>query len=201
MLAAASTALLEAVRANRLVAGKLREVEPLPQMSVDELLQRYASEAPSLYLLPGTLRVDNEAAILTFTFAAVVRNVAGHEQAFKGDALDLGVDHLFLMATRAVHNHRIGPASWSLVRAEMEDDPLFDKAGIAAMSMTFESTPVEIPADWEMGELADFKTFHGDVDLKPHAGEIEYQSWLQEPPNYAQSRPDLQLDVTLEGAS
>jgi len=201
MLALHGNALLQTTRDHRLIKDKVREVGPLPQLDLEELLKRYAADAPALYWLPGTLRVQDDAAVMTFTLAGVVRNVGGHEKAFAGDGLDLGADHLLQMAVRAIHGKQIGSATWNLVRAEMEDDPIFDATGIAAISMTFESTPVALDADWDLDELADFKTFHADVDLKPMAGEAEYQSWLQEPPSYAQSRPDLQLDATLQGAS
>ena len=201
MLAAAGNALLAATRDHRLIKDKVREIERLPQLPVDELLTRYATSAPALYWLPGVLRVEGDDAILTFTLAGVGRNVAGPDQAFQGDGQDIGVDHLLLLAIRAIHGHSMGGSSWKLLRAELVDDPIFDDAGVAAIEMTFESSRIELASDWDIGELADFKTFHADIDIAPMAGEVEYQSWLQTPPNFDNSRPDAQLHVSLPGAS
>lgn len=201
MLAAAGQALIDALKAHREIRNVVRTVDRLPQLELDELLRRYAADAPAFYVLPGVLRVvDGEHAVLTFTVAGVVRNVGGPGKAFAGDAIDIGADHLLLLATRAIHAQRLGDAGWNLQRAELEDDPLFDKTGIAAVSMTFETSPIELASDWGLAELASFKTFHADIDIPPLAGDAEYASWLQTPPNYASSRPDLQLDQSLQGA-
>lgn len=203
MLAAAGTALIDALKAHRDVAPRLRAVDHLPQLDMDKLLKRYVSDAPAFYLLPGALRVVDASAgvaVMGFSLAGVVRNVGGHDRAFRGDGIDLGADALLVLATRALHGQQIGNCTWNLVRAEMEDDPLFDDAGIAAITMTFESTHVELAADWALPELDSFTRFHGDIDLVPHAGEIEYQSWLSTPPNFSTSRPDAELDVSLQGA-
>lgn len=203
MLAAAGTELLNALRDHRDVKERLRTVERLPQLPLDKLLQRYASDAPAFYLLPGALRVVDASAgeaVLGFTLAGVVRNVGGHDKAFVGDGIDLGADALLVLAMRAWHGKVIGNCTWNLVRAEMEDDPLFDDAGIAAMSITFESSRVLLTEDWALADLDDFKRFHGDIDLPPMAGELEYQSWLATPPDFTTSRPDADLDVSFEGA-
>lgn len=202
MLAAAANAFVAALRGHRAIKDVVRAVDRLPKLELEELLKRYAADAPAFYVLPGTLRVvEGDCFVITQSIGAVVRNVAGPDQAFQGDGIDIGVDQLLLLATRALHAHTLAGCSWNLVRAEMEDDPLFDAAGVAAMSITFESTPIEIDADWQLGELDDFKHFHTDYDLPAHAGATEYDSWLAEPPNYATSRPDLQDDLTLQGAS
>jgi hypothetical protein len=203
MLAAAGTALIDALNEHRDIKPRIRQAGRLPQLDMDKLLKRYVSDAPTFYLLPGALRVVDASAglaVLGFTLAGVVRNVGGHDRAFKGDGIDLGADDLLVMATRALHGQQIGNCTWNLVRAEMEDDPLFDDAGIAAITMTFESTHVELAADWALPELDSFTHFHGDIDLAPHAGDIEYQSWLATPPDFSTSRPDADLDVSLQGA-
>jgi hypothetical protein len=203
MLATAGNNLLAELKAHRDIQPRIRAVERLPQLDMDKLLKRYVSDAPAFYLLPGTLRVVDASAciaVMGFTLAGVVRNVGGHDRAFKGDGIDLGADDLLILAIRALHGHTIGNCTWNLVRAELEDDPLFDDAGIAAITMTFESTHVELAADWALPELDSFTRFHGDIDLAPHAGEIEYQSWLATPPDFSTSRPDADLDVSLQGA-
>jgi hypothetical protein len=103
---------------------------------------------------------------------------------------------------RAVHGHKLGICSWSLTAAEMVDDDIFDKSGLAAIDMTFESSRVQLPDDWELGELDQFLHFHADIDMQPFAaaGDVEYASWLAVPPDYTTDRPDADLDVTLEGA-
>jgi hypothetical protein len=204
MLVAAENALIAALKAHRVVQQlKLRAVDSLPKLAIDQLLARYAADAPALYVLPGRLKGDGDDATMTFTVAGVVRNVAGSSQARKGDGIDIGCDHLLLAAVRAIHAHQLGICTWSLASAEMVDDEIFDKTGLAAVEMTFESSRVQLPDDWELGELDDFLHFHADIDIAPHAqaGATEYASWLATPPDYTADRPDADLDLTLQGAS
>ena len=203
MLVAAENALVAGIKAHRLVDQlKLRTVASLPRLPVDKLLVRYATDAPAMYVLPGRLKGDGDDAMMTFTVAGVVKNVAGNEQARKGDGIDIGCDHLLLLAIRSVHAHKLGDCTWTLASAEMVDDDLFDASGLAAIEMTFESSRIELLNDWTLAELPDdFLHFHADVDLDPFAGETEYQSWLQVPPDYTHSRPDAGIDATLQGAS
>lgn len=202
MLVAAENALVAALKAHRVVQQiKLRAVDSLPKLPLDQLLARYVADAPALYVLPGRLKGDGDDATMTFTVAGVVRNVAGNAQARKGDGIDIGCDHLMLAAVRAIHGHKLGICNWMLASAEMVDDEIFDKSGLAAIEMTFESSRVQIPDDWELGELADFRHFHADVDVPPQAAAGEHAKWLQQPPDYTASRPDADLDLTLQGAS
>lgn len=200
MLAAAGQGLLDALAQHRDISQKVREVARLPQLDVEQLLQRYAQDAPAFYLLPGSFRTEDDGMVLTMPIAGVVRNVGGAERAFAGDGIDLGLDHLLTLAIRALHWHRIAGVDWRVVRGEIVDDPIFDKAGVAAIELTLESSLLALDADWPIEDLASFRTFHADVDLAPLAGELEYQSWLQEPPAYPTSRPDATVDVSLEGA-
>jgi hypothetical protein len=201
MLVAAENALVAGLKAHRVVQQiKLRAVDSLPKLPLDQLLARYANDAPALYVVPGRLKGDGDDATMTFTIAGVVRNVAGNAQARKGDGIDIGCDHLLLAAVRAVHGHKLGLCTWYLASAEMVDDEIFDKSGLAAIEMTFESSRVQLPDDWELGELDDFTHFHADVDLAPHVDAGEHNKWLATPPDLTTSRPDADLDVTLQGA-
>lgn len=40
-------------------------------------------------------------------------------------------------------------------------------------------------------DLADFATFNADYDIKPHDSREQHLHWLQEPPDYSESQPDL----------
>lgn len=203
MLAAAENALIAGLKAHRLVqALHLRAVDSLPKLAVDKLLARYAADAPALYVVAGRLQGAGDDFTMIFTVAGVVRNVAGNDRARKGDGIDIGCDHLLIATTRAVHGHVLGGVNWNLAAAEMVDDDLFDQAGLAAIEMTFESSRLQAPDDWELGELDDFLHFHADIDMQPFAtaGAIEYASWLATPPDYTTDRPDADLDVTLQGA-
>jgi hypothetical protein len=201
MLAATERALVERLKTHRLFEQyKLGTADSLPKLPTKDLLARYVADAPALYVLPGRLRMTGESAVMEFTVAGVVRNVAGGNEARLGDGIDIGCDHLMLMAIRAINGQRIGICAWRCTVAEMVDDDIFDEAGIAAVEIRFEGGEIEVPADYELSELDDFITFKGDIDVPPHAGAVEYASWLQDPPNYDNSRPDAQLTVQLEGA-
>lgn len=210
MLAAAENALLAALKGHRDVRRLVRAVETLPKLMGEKLLARYYADAPALYLVPGRFTVQDDAATMRFTVAGVVRNVAGQTQARKGDGIDLGCDHLAILAIRALNRQRVGECSWSLVSGQMADDEIFDAAGIAAIELEFQGTPIELPYDYgeeELGalpegsQIGDFTHFHADIDSPADAGAIEYASWLAEPPDYTNTQPDLQMDVSLPGAT
>lgn len=200
MLATTGQALLDALANHRDIKDKLRAIERLPQLELKQLLQRYVADAPAFYLLPGSFRTVEDDLIVSFTLAGVVRNVGGSEKAFAGDGQDLGVDHLLQLAMRALHGHTIGECAWRVIGGELVDDPVFDETGVAAVEIRLESSPLPIEADWPIESLDSFKTFHADIDLQPHAGEIEYASWLQTPPNFNTSRPEATVDLSLQGA-
>jgi hypothetical protein len=204
MLALHENALITALQTHRDVMRLLRTMESLPKLTGKELLQKYLVDAPALYVVPGRFSVKDDDVTLEFTVAGVIRNVAGQAQARKGDGIDIGCDHLMILATRALHNQHLGQCSWSLVSGEMVDDEVFEQAGISAIELKFVGTPIPLPEDYgeeQIHELADFTRFHADIDLPPTAGAIEYASWMQTPPDFSTSRPDAQLDIQLPGAS
>ncbi|MDO8776607.1 MAG: DUF1834 family protein [Burkholderiaceae bacterium] len=204
MLAFHENALIAALANHRDIKPKVRTVESLPRLFGEKLLQRYVADAPALYVVPGRITMKDDEATLEFTVAGVVRNVAGHAQARKGDGVDIGCDHLLVLALRAINAQCLGKCSWSATSAEMADDEVFEKAGISAVEIKFISSRVALDADFgeaQLAELADFTHFHADIDSPADAGEIEYASWLQEPPTYPNGQPDLRMDVSLPGAT
>lgn len=204
MLAAAENALIDALANHRDIKGKLRAVESLPKLIGDKLLQRYVADAPAFYVVPGLISVAGDEATLDFTVAGIVRNVAGHSQARKGDGIDIGCDHLLVLAIRALHAHSLGGCTWSMVSAEMAADEIFEQAGISAIEMKFKSSPVLLDADYgaaQLAELDDFTHFHADLDIAPQAGATEHDKWLAEPPDHTTSTPDAELDLQLPGAT
>lgn len=204
MLAAAENALIARLQAHRDVKRLVRTVGTLPKVTSDALLKRYHADAPALYIVPGRFTVADSLATMRFTVAGVVRNVAGQEQARKGDGIDIGCDGLVTLAIRALHDQRVGDCSWRVTGGEMVDEEIFDQAGVAAVEITLESWPVEIGFDYgdaQIAELPDFKRVHADIDIPPQAGSAEHAKWLATPPDYSTSRPDADLDVQLPGAT
>ena len=204
MLAAAENALISRLQDHRDVKRLVRTVGTLPKLPSEKLLKRYYADAPALYVVPGRFTVKDSQATMRFTVAGVVRNVAGQEQARKGDGIDIGCDHLVTMTIRALNAQFIGDCSWSVTGGEMVDEELFDAAGVAAVEITLESTPVELDFDYgetQIAELNNFTRLHVDMDIAPQAGTTEHDKWLANPPDFSTSQPDLQLDVQLPGAA
>lgn len=201
MLAFAENALIDRLASHRDIKNRVRTVACLPKVLGDkELLARYLVDAPALYIVPGRFTVADLQATLRFTVVGVVRNVAGNAQARKGDGIDLGCDDLATLAIRALHEQVAGGCSWCVTGGEMVDEAIFDQAGIAAVELQLESTPVALAMDYgpeAMGELADFKRFHADVDIQPHASSAEHAKWLGTPPDQSSSKPDAVIDVAL----
>lgn len=201
MLAAQENALLAALREHRHIKHLVRTVDTLPKVMGKDLLTRYMADAPALYVVPGRFRVQSDTLTPTFTVAAVARNVGGHEMARKGNEVDIGVDGLMVLAVRALHGRRLGDCQWSLASGEMADDDLFFSAGLTALEMVFEGSPIELTEDFGLAELDDFLHLHGDVDLAGDAGADEHAKWLATPADTSTSAPDAQLDVQLTGAN
>lgn len=204
MLGHAENALIARLQGHRDITRLVRTVGTLPKLTSEQLLKRYHADAPALYIVPGRFTVKDNQATMRFTVAGVVRNVAGQEQARKGDGIDIGCDHLVTLAIRALNDQFIGDCSWSVTSGEMVDDDIFDTAGIAAVEITLESTAVELAFDYgeaQIAELPDFTLLHGDIDLPPRVDAVEHGKWLAEPPDLSTSRPDAELDVQLPGAS
>ena len=200
MLALHENALVEALKNHRDIKTKVKTVDSLPQVISKQLLTRYMADAPALYVVPGRINVKDDDATLEFTVVGIVRNVAGQAQSRKGDGIDIGCDHLMLLATRAINQQRLGKCRWAITTAEMADDDLFLEAGIAVIEMKFVSSPVQVDADFgadQLAELDDFNTFHADLDSAPQASDAEHGKWLATPPDYSTSTPDAQLDVAL----
>jgi len=221
MLAAAENSLIEALRNHRDVKRLVRTVDTLPKQTSEQLLKRYYVDAPALYVIPGRFIVKDNAATLRFTIAGVVRNVAGQDKARKGDGVDIGCDNLAILAIRALNDQCIGICTWFVTSGEMIDDEIFDTAGVAAIELTLESTPIELPSDFgeeqisaqisalfgnaaseeSEGGLDEFQHLHADFDLNTDAGQEAYAKWLSAPPDFSTSQPDMQLDVQLPGAT
>lgn len=52
--------------------------------------------------------------------------------------------------------------------------------------------------DEHVGNLADFLSFKADVDIsRPHQSPTEHAKWVQEPPDYSTSKPDMQMQSAL----
>ncbi|MFM9902139.1 MAG: hypothetical protein ACKVOT_14100 [Polaromonas sp.] len=220
MLAASENALLTRLRGHRDIKRLVRTVDTLPKVPSEQLLTKYHADAPALYVVPGRFTVQDSLATMRFTVAGVVRNVRGHEQARKGDGIDIGCDHLITLAIRALNDQVAGEATWKVVAGEMVDDDVFDAAGIAAVEISLESYPIELSFDYGEAELAgvgggadaggtgpgsvdeldDFTHAHVDLDITPHAGTAEHRKWLAVPPDFSTSAPDAQLDIQLPGA-
>jgi Domain of unknown function (DUF1834) len=204
MLALHENALLTALREHRDIKLRVAVVDSLPKMFGDKLLQKYVADAPALYVVPGRITVRNgDEATMEFTVAGIVRNVAGHAQARKGDGIDIGCDHLLTLAIRALHRQPLGNASWSLVSAEMADDELFETQGLSAIEMKFTSSALLLAADFgaeQLDELDDFNRLNADFDV---AGRSDGQRapWLAEPPDYSAQTPEMQAKINLPGAN
>lgn len=166
MLALHENALVQALKGQPGIKDRLRAIDSLPKLFGEALLKKYVADAPALYVVPGRITFRDDAATMEFTVAGVVRNAAGQSAARKGDGIDLGCDHLMLMALVALNGQRLGNCSWAATSAEMADDELFEKAGISAVEVKFVSSAIAMPTsldDDAFAQLDDFLLMHGDL--------------------------------------
>jgi hypothetical protein len=71
------------------------------------------------------------------------------------------------------------------------------------VSVAIEAGPYDgtepLTSDEKLGHLTDFITFRADIDAgQPHQSSTEHNKWIQDNPDYSSSKPDAQMNVTLE---
>lgn len=204
MLTDLELGLVALVKASAL-APRLRQVDTLPDLEGDSLVARFTTDAPAVYVAMGSFPVRNGNIQPKFGIACVARNSRGHQAARHGDGVAIGLNEMLVAVMSLIDGASVaygsgdeaGTLSFSVVSCDMIASEKLYQSGVYAGVVQIQSTAeVRLPA--AITNLSDFKTFAADYDIDPHQLPAEHGKWLQEPPDYSTSAPELSDTIILQ---
>jgi hypothetical protein len=208
MLAEAQDGLIALIKSSPL-AKKLRVIDVLPTVPIQILLQKFATDAPAIYVDAGGFGDNNGNRVVVPSMALllIAKNARGAKDAQRGDGIMIGLLEMVDAAASLIDGANAGGINWTVDRAvpldNFEDRPFINN-GLFAMSMKVSGKACLLnPADEQNlasieQNLADFMTMAVDYDVEPFASDAVRQGWLAEPKDTAGGTPDLQSTITLD---
>lgn len=197
MLAECEDGLVALVK-NSLLGKKLAVVSGLPEIDGPDLVNKFSTEAPAVYVAPGQITTSDGSMFVSFSIGCVAKSARGQEAARKGDGMAIGLYQIVEGVAALVDRATAGDINWSVTGINYLTDPLLSKAGLhVAVVMARSSGAIEIPAFLDEAALADFQTFRADYDIKPFETAAEHAKWVGDPPDHTTSAPEVSETVTL----
>lgn len=201
MLAEIETGLVALLKASDL-GQRLRQVDSLPDLEGDSLIGRFTSDAPAAYVALGSFPVVKGYARLKYGVALVARHSGSQQAARHGDSVAIGLQPMLdaalaLLDGIAVPYGDDDAVAFEVVACDLISSEDLYKKGVYAGVVQIQSV-AEVPLVFDLGRLADFKTFAADVDIEPPETAAEHDKWLREPPDYGTSKPELSDQLNLQ---
>lgn len=197
MFAEMEAGLVDLVR-NSQLKSRLAVIDTLPDDDEDNLVKRFAADAPAVYVVAGKpVKVADGNLVVSFGFACVARNARGHQDARRGDGLVIGMYQILEGVLGLAEHGRAGGYLWTVADVGFLNSDKLWSAGLTVGVVTVQTT-VTMPAGIDESTLGDFITFHADFDIPPHEAAAEHQKWVQEPADYSTSKPELQDTLTIQ---
>lgn len=202
MLVELETALVELIAKSPL-KNRLAEVDSLPDLDGDSLVNKFLTSAPAVYVALGSFPISGQQTRPKFGIACVAKNSRGHKAARHGDGVAIGlyqmVDAVIALVNGCTVNAGGSAISFEATGCDqVGSEKLFEKGLYAAVVHIQTSGEIDLPEAIDESQLADFKTFHADYDIDNRQSAVEHNKWLQEPPDHATSAPDLSDNLSLE---
>lgn len=201
MLAETEEAMLAYLRCLRL-AKHLRAIEPLPDTDAGTLVQRFAADAPAVYVVYQDFPVDDGAAKVSMAIVCVGRNAAGSNAARQGDGQEIGMYQIVSRVASRLNGPSIGGCSWQVTRISFPDADTLWRNGLECGIVIVASPGRNLDPAIDESDLDEFLQFDSQYDIPPHESKEEHDKWLAEPPDHSTSAPEL-TDVLIlrEGES
>ena len=208
MLVELETGLVALLKSSPL-GQRLRQVDSLPDLEGDSLVERFTTDAPAVYVALGSFPIKSGYARPKFGVACVARNSRSQQAARHGDGVAIGLQPMLDAAMSLLDGATVsygddgagGPAhavGFEAVACDLvSSEALYKKGLYVGVVQIQTSADVSLP-EFLDGDLADFKTFAADVDIDPHQAPAEHAKWLQEPPDYSTSAPELSDQLKLQ---
>lgn len=187
---------LIALIANSPLGSKVREVDTLPALDGASLVQKFNTAAPAVYVAADPFSInDNGLALPKFGIALVAKNAAGQKAAHQGDGIAIGLLEMIDALLGLFNFVDTASCGWRPSGVEFVRDEILYKNGIWAAVVKVSGSEVALPNPADEAALADFKSFHADLDIQPHAAASVQAQWAQQ--NYTGANPDAQDDVII----
>ena len=208
MLVELETGLVALIK-NSPLGQRLRQVDSLPDLEGDSLVERFTTDAPAIYVALGSFPIQRGYARPKFGVACVARNSRSQQAARHGDGVAIGLQPMLDAAMSLLDGatvsygddgaggtaHAVG---FEAVACDLiSSEALYRKGLYVGVVQIQTSADVSLP-EFLDGDLADFKTFAADVDIDPHQASTEHAKWLQEPPDHSLSAPELSDQLNLQ---
>lgn len=196
MLAEAEDALVAAIKAAP-IAQKLKQVDTLPDLEGDSLVNKFATDAPAVYVAPAeSFAIKDSMMSVGFGIACVARNAAGQAAARKGDGKMIGMYQIAEIVGALLDGFKAADVPLYATGISIMNDEKIYKAGLQVAVITLQGQ-APLPASIDPAALNDFITFNSQYDIDPHVSAAEHAKWVQEPPNHGTSAPELTDTLTL----
>ena len=198
MLANLENELLALIKASPL-GGKVREVNSLPGLDGANLVQRFNTDAPAVYVAPDSFPVSESGlALPRYGIALVAKNAGGQKAVRQGDGIAIGLYDMIDALLGIFNFVDTASCAWRVSGVEFVHDEVLFKNGIWAAVVKVSGSEVTLPNPLDaaaLAALADFTNFHADLDIQPHELPATQLAWAQQ--NYSTAKPDAQDDVPL----
>lgn len=195
-LAGIENALVELVKQSR-IAKHLRMVDTLPALTGDKLINKFGTDAPGVYIAPvARMPIADGMVQVGFGILCVSRNAGGQAQARKGDGIVIGVYEMAEVLAAWLNGAKPDGVPLYAVGIELLQEDLIFRNGLHAALVSL-AGQMDLAAAIDDADLDDFITFGAQYDIPPHVSGEQHQKWLQEPPDYTESRPELLDELTL----
>lgn len=195
MLAALENELIALIQGSALGA-RVREVDSLPGLDGQSLVQKFNTAAPAVYVAADPFSINESGlALPKFGIALVAKNAAGQKAARQGDGIAIGLYDMIDALLGLFNFVDTASCAWRPSGVEFIRDELLFANGIWMAVVKVSGSEVSLPNPIDETTLAGFITFHADLDIQPHELSATQVEWSQQ--NYQHANPDAQDDVTL----
>lgn len=196
------TGLVELLGQSTLVRH-LRQIDSLPDLDADNLVGRFATDAPAVYIALGSFPVSNGAMRPKFGLACVSRNSRSQQAARHGDGIRIGLSDLldlvmgFAEGASVAFNDGRDRVAFEVTGCDLvSSEALFQKGLYVGVVQI--QTVADVRLSQDLGDLPDFKLFHAGYDIDAQQSSAEHHKWLKEPADHSTSAPGLSDAVQLQ---
>jgi hypothetical protein len=176
----------------------LTGVRSLPDIDGDNLVKRFGSEAPAVYVTPTQIKVRPGEWLISFGLGCVARSGRSQAAARKGDGHAIGLYQIVEGVVALADRARTGDINWSVIGVEyISDTTLANNALHVATVMLQTSGWVELPALLDESGLAPFERLRADYDIEPHDPRTEHNKWAGDPQDLTDSAPEVTDHINL----
>jgi phage gp37-like protein len=195
MLTSLETELIALIKGSAL-GNKVRDVSSLPDLNGKSLVQKFKTDAPAVYVAPGSFAIrDTGLMFPRFGIALVAKNAAGQLAVRQGDGIVIGLYDMIDALLGVFNGVSTASCAWRPSGVDMVDDELLFANGLYAAVVKVSGSEVTLPDPVDETTLASFANFHFDIDVPPFASAAVQAQWSQQ--NYTGGKPDSQDDEAI----